>query len=423
MDRTEKNRQIGETRRATLSRHEKMLCRCFEVKIDYSKLSKKRREEVNLLFREAKWFRNAYIADMKNVTYKDKIVKVKVGDEFEDRDITILGSQIRQSIISGVKDSLKSLKALKDNGHKIGSLKFKSVCNCVVLKQFHATYDINIEKSTVRVQGIKKPFKVRGLQQIPADAEIANCKFIRKPSGLYFHITCYLPKEEKILPLGSVGIDFGIKDNLTFSDGSEPVNVCVPESKGIKLASRRMNRALKKNGGKKGSNHRKRRQDLRRAYEKNDNRKKDLACKTVHDIVNSYDFVAIQDEMIGNWHKGLFGKEVQHSAMGVIKRRLKNSPNVYVVSRSFPSTQICPVCGKLTRHSLDERMYDCKWCGYHHESRDVKAAGSILEEAERIYSSLSGRESSESCSGQALCSGAGDIQLQGKAPPMGISAR
>ena len=131
MDRTEKNRQIGETRRATLARHEKMLCRCFEVKIDYSKLSRKRRKEVNLLFREAKWFRNAYIADMKGVTDKDKTVKVKVGDEFEDRDIAILGSQIRQSIISGVKDSLKSLKALKDNGHKVGSLKFKSVCNCV----------------------------------------------------------------------------------------------------------------------------------------------------------------------------------------------------------------------------------------------------------------------------------------------------
>ena len=399
-----------------------MVCRCFEVKIDRSKLSKKRREEVNLLFREAKWFRNAFIADMESVTYKDTTVKVKEGDEFETRDITLLGSQIRQSIIHGVKESLKSLRALKDNGNKVGRLRFKSVCNCIELKQYHVTYDIDMDRSCIRVQGIKKPFRVRGLEQIPADAEIANCKFIRKASGLYFHITCFLPKQEKILPDRSVGIDFGIKDNLTFSDGSAPVNVCVPESKGIKLASRRMNKALKRSGGKKGSNHYKRRNDLRRAYEKNANRKKDLACKTVHDIVNGYNFVAIQDEMIGNWHKGLFGKEVQHSAMGVIKRRLKNSPNVYVVSRSFPSTQICPVCGKLTRHSLDKRDYDCMWCGYHHNSRDVKAAEVILEEAKKIYSSLSGRESSESCAGQALCSETVD-QFQGKAPPMGSYAR
>ena len=400
-----------------------MLSRCFEVKIDYSKLSKKRREEVNLLFREAKWFRNAYIADMKGVTYKDKTVKVKVGDGFETRDTTLLGSQIRQSIIYGVRDSLKSLKAKKNKGNKVGGLRFKPVCNCVELKQFHVTYDIDMDKSSIRVQGIKKPFKVRGLQQIPAEAEIANCKFIRKASGLYFHITCFLPKEEKILPDRSVGIDFGIKDNLTFSDGSDPVNVCVPESKGIMLASRRLNKALKRNGGNKGSNHYKRREDLRRAYEKNANRKKDLACKTVHDILNSYNFVAIQDEMIGNWHKGLFGKEVQHSAMGVIKGRLKNSPSVHVVSRSFPSTQICPVCSKLTRHALDKRSYDCMWCGYHHRSRDVKAAESILEEAKRIYSSFSGRENSEFCTGQALCTETDGDQFQGKAPPMGSNAQ
>ena len=400
-----------------------MLCRSYEVKVDYSKLSKKRREEVNLLFREAKWFRNAYIADMDSVTCKDKTVKVKVGEGFEDRDITVLGSQMRQSIIRGVKDSLKGLKASKENGHKVGKLKFKSVCNSVELKQFHVTYDIDRDRSRIRVQGIKKPFKVRGLEQIPAQAEIADCKIIRKASGLFFHIACYLPKEEKILPPRSVGIDFGIKDNLTFSDGSDPVNVSVAESKGIRLASRRMNKALKRNGGKKGKNHYKRRQDLRRAYEKNTNRKKDLACKTVHDIVNTYNFVAIQDEMIGNWQKGLFGKEVQHSDMGVIKRRLQNSPNVYVVSRSFPSTQICPECGKLTRHPLEERRYNCRWCGYHHDSRDVKAACSILKEAERIYSSLSGRESSESCSGQALCTETGLIQYQCKAPPMGIIAR
>ena len=421
MDRSEKNNRIKETLKATKERRKYMTCRVYEVKVDRSKLSKAGREEVNLLFREAKWLRNAYIADMKNVTWKDKTVKVKVKDQFEDREITVLGSQIRQSVIQGVKDSLKALHASKEKGNKVGQLKFKSVCNCVDLKQFHVTYDIDMERSRIRVQGLRQKFKVRGLQQIPENAEIANAKFIRKPSGLYFHITCYVPKEEKILPHRSVGIDFGIKDNLVFSDGTEPVNIRVPESKGTKLASERMNKALKKNGGKKGKNHFKRVQDLRRSYEKTDNRKKDLANKTVHDIVNSYDFIAVQDELIQCWHKGLFGKQVQHSAMGVIKRKLKNSSNVYMVDAGFPSTQICPVCGRLTKHPLGERSYNCRYCGYHHDSRDVKAAGSILNEAMRIYS-LSGRESSESCEGQVLCSEAEKTLLWSKIPPMGISS-
>ena len=404
MDRLAKNQKIKETGKATRERRKDMLCRVFEVKVDHSKLSKSQRNDVNTLFREAKWFRNAYLAD-NDLSDKSKTVKVKVKDIFEERELTLLGSQIKQSIISEVKDSIRGLAVLKENGHKVGALKFKSVCNCVNLKQYHVTYDIDKDRSRIRVQGIRKPFKVRGLEQIPENAEIANAKFVRKASGLYFHITCYVPKEEKHIPHRSVGIDFGISDNLVFSDGRDPINICVPESKGTKLASRRMNKALSHNGNKKSNKHFKRKNKVRKAYEKDKNRRKDLANKAVHEILNNYDFIAIQDEMIHNWHKGLFGKQVQHSAMGVIKAELKNSSSVYVVSRDFPSTQICPVCGKLTKHPLSKRNYTCRYCGYHHSSRDEKAAGSILEEAIRIYS-LSGIESVESRGGQTLCFGA-----------------
>ena len=404
MDRLAKNRKIKETGKATRERRKDMLCRAFEVKVDHSKLSKSQRNDVNTLFREAKWFRNAYLAD-NDLSDKSKTVKVKVKDIFEERELTLLGSQIKQSIISDVKDSIRGLAVLKENGQKVGALKFKSVCNCVNLKQYHVTYDIDKDRSRIRVQGIRKPFKVRGLEQIPENAEIANAKFVRKASGLYFHITCYVPKEEKCIPHRSVGIDFGISDNLVFSDGRDPVNICVPESKGTKLASRRMNKALSHNGDMKSNKHFKRKNKVRKAYEKDKNRRKDLANKAVHEILNNYDFIAIQDEMIQNWQKGLFGKQVQHSAMGVIKAELKNSSSVYVVSRDFPSTQICPVCGKLTKHPLSKRNYICRYCGYHHPSRDEKAAGSILEEAIRIYS-LSGIESVESRGGQTHCFGA-----------------
>ena len=412
MDRLAKNQKIKETGKATRERRKDMLCRVFEVKVDLSRMSKSQRNDVNTLFREAKWFRNAYLAD-NGLSDKSRSVKVKVKDVFEERELTLLGSQIKQSIISEVKDSIRGLAVLKEKGHKVGALRFKSVCNCVNLKQFHVTYDIDKDRSRIRVQGIRKPFKVRGLEQIPDDAEIANAKFIRKASGLYFHITCYVPKEEKHIPHRSVGIDFGISDNLVFSDGREPVNICVPESKGTKLASRRMNKALSHNGNQKSNNHYKRKNKVRKAYEKDKNRRKDLANKAVHEILNNYDFIAIQDEMIHNWHKGIFGKQVQHSAIGVIKEELKNSSGVYVVSRDFPSTQICPECGKLTKHPLKMRSYTCQYCGYHHPSRDEKAAGSILEEAKRIYR-LSGIESVESRGGQTHCTCAESNLHQGK---------
>ena len=89
----------------------------------------------------------------------------------------------------------------------------------------------------------------------------------------------------------------------------------------------------------------------------------------------------MQDEVIHNWHAGLFGKSVQHSAMGYIKVKLKTKLKTYVVSRSYPSTQKCPVCGKQTKQPLRKRDYDCQYCGFHHISRDVKSAQSILSRA------------------------------------------
>ena len=399
-DTTDKYRRIKEKGRTTKKRHSDMICRCYEVKVDSSRMSKAQKQAVSALFREAKWFRNAYIADMHNVTWKDKSVSVKAGEVSESREIKVLGSQIRQSIINEVKDSLKSLSALKKKGYKAGALRFRSVCNSVGLSQYRVTYDIDRERSTIRVQNIKKRFKVRGLDQIPEDAEIANARFIRKASGLYFHITCFMPKEEKILPHRQVGIDFGIENNLVFSDGREPINISVPESRGTKLAAKRMNKALTRNENRKSNKHYKRLQKVRRAYEKDANRRKDLANKAVHEILSNYRFIAIQDEMIHNWHKGLFGRQVQHSAMGVIKAELKKSSNVHVVSREFPSTKICPMCSKMTKHPLKERSYTCGYCGYHRSSRDEKAAVSILSEAVKEYM-LSGTESSESRGGQA----------------------
>jgi len=90
--------------------------------------------------------------------------------------------------------------------------------------------------------------------------------------------------------------------------------------------------------------------------------------------------------MIANWHKGLFGKQVQYSAMGFIKARLKTSPKVHVIERKFPSTQKCPECGENTKHPLEIRYYKCDYCDYYHPSRDVKSAEMILMEALRRVS-------------------------------------
>ncbi len=385
-----KNETIKTSIKTTREKHKNMSCRVFEVKIIANKLSHKKKELLNQLFCEAKWFRNSELAKgYENMDRNAKTAVVKVGDSFEERGLSVLGSQMRQDIVDSLKSEIHGLAAKKKHGEKIGALKFKSCCNSVPLRQYGTTYRIDFKSNTISIQNMSKfPLKVRGLKQIPENADIANARLIRKPSGLYFHITVYIPVEKAESTGAVCGIDFGISHNLTLDNGMV-YDIAIPETKAVKLASRRVNKARHRGGygethsKKKPRNHYRRVQKLRVAYEKLNNIKRDHAVKIVHELVTAYDFIAIQDEMIANWHKGLFGKQVQHSAMGIIKMRLKTNPKTHIVERSFPSTQICPICGKNTKHTLDRREYNCQYCNYHHSNRDVKAATSILTEALR----------------------------------------
>ena len=380
MSNATKNEKIKQSMQATRERHKNMTCRVFELKLNTRKMSSTQREQLTTYFREAKWRRNDIVADFSKASRKAKSATVKVGDTFEERPFTILGSQVIQDIYDSIKTEIKILHTKKEKGEKVGKLKFKSVCNCIPLRQYNTTYRIDFIRRLVRIQNIRKCFTVHGLEQIPPEAEITNAKLLRKASGFYLHVTCFISKEQHKHTGRKVGIDFGIEHNLTLSSG-ETIDICVSESKAVKLASKRLNQAYKRNGKKKTSNHYRRVKKLHRAYERDSNRRLDKANKAVHEILLNNDFVAIQDEMIHNWQAGLFGRQVQHAAMGYIKAKLKTNSKTYVVSRSYPSTQICPVCGGKTKQPLKKRDYDCSYCGFHHESRDVKSAQSILARA------------------------------------------
>ena len=381
MDNIKKNEKIKATLNETRERRKELVCKVYDAKIVSGKLSKEKKEHLDALFKEAKWLRNSELSkdDLKLLDRNAKEATVKVGDVFETRMLTHLSSQMRQSVVDQIRTDVNSLSKSKKKGNKVGRLKFKSVCNSINLTQFGKTYRIDFEKNLIFIQGFKKPFKVRGLKQIPKDAEIANAKIVRKPSGYYFHITVFC-KPRKSSGTKQMGLDFGIENNLTTSSG-DVFNINVPETKGVKLASKRMNKAFVRNGRKKTKNHNKRRAKLRRAYEHQNNIKRDLANKICNELLKNSEIIAMQDEMIANWHKGWFGKQVQRSTMGFIKAKLKTSSKVLLVEKSFPSTQICPICGKTTKHELKERTFRCSHCGYFHPSRDVKAATTILSKA------------------------------------------
>ena len=82
--------------------------------------------------------------------YDTKIVIVHGLDKDRNpvpHDLQYISSQMKQSVISGIKSSLKALSSLKKNNHKVGGLRYKSEYVSINLPQ-HKKHTDYMMKST-----------------------------------------------------------------------------------------------------------------------------------------------------------------------------------------------------------------------------------------------------------------------------------
>ena len=287
---------------------------------------------------------------------------------------------MRQGIVERIKRNLFSLRKAKEKGIKVGRLSFKSEVRSIPLKQYGVTYKILRDRNKVKIQGIKKKFRVLGLHQIPESAELAEAHLVRKPSGYYLHVTCCLPKEEVLKEIESkqveepVGVDLGIKHQLTLSNG-EKFSWYIPETRRLKKLQKSLSR--KQKGSK---NYQKTKQLIRREWEYITNRRKDVLNKVIS-YLKRFPLIAIQNDDIKSWKEKYFGKQIQNTGIGGITARLKSLATlipVVFVDRYEPTTQICSFCGHKQRVPLSERIFRCQRCGREID-RDVNSARNILK--------------------------------------------
>ena len=265
----------------------------------------------------------------------------------------------------------------KKKGLKVGRLKFKKECNEINLKQFGCTHYFK-GRNKIHIQRIGV-LVVNGLEQINLDeVEFANAKLIKKPSGFYIHLTVYTKKQPQPETSKEVlGLDMGIKDQLTFSNGVK-VNFYLEESEQLKGLMRKLSRQHK------GSNQYKQTLSrIKQIFEHQSNKKNDVVNKLNYVIKSNYT-VCFQDELLNSWkrrkskQKFSFGKQVQHGILGRVKDKLKKNSSNIMLDSSVPTTQTCPVCGCLTKHSLDKRQYHCEHCGYENSDRDIHSAKNMI---------------------------------------------
>ena len=377
-ERLAKNNRIREQSKQTKQKRKYQVCRVYRVKIDLSHLNEQQRIRLKMLFVEAKWLYNDILTFINNHDIDDYNIKTltvqgldKNGDPVE-HELQYLSSQMKQSVLQGLNDNMKSLARLREHNCKTGKLRYKSEYISINLKQYRITYRF-YDEYHIGIQGFRQRIRIKGTKQfwnIPG-LEFANAKLLNLQDGYYLAITTYQNKggeEKKYKP--EIGIDMGIKTTITTSD-SRKIKVLIEESERIKKCQRLIARR------KKGSNNRyKAVKSLRKAYQRLTDRKKDMANKIVHNLLE-HERVYMQDENISGWHKGLFGRTVQHSVLGIVKAKLIDNERVTVLPSEEPTTKYCPCCGKLKKDiTLSDRVYKCS-CGYQ-EDRDVHAARNMI---------------------------------------------
>lgn len=355
--------------------------RSYKLKI---KPNKTQRQKLNNYFYEAKCLYNYALSSADVFNFDTKIKKVTKLDKDKnivDVELSNLPAKLRQNVVFNIQDSIKTLSKLKKKGHNVGKLKYKSEVVCIDLDN----QCFVVVNNKLKLAGMcKQLLKLHGVNQLNGILKTRNAKLIKQANNYYISICC--DKEiEHINTNKEVGIDMGIKDNIILSTGQK-LNCSIGESERTKKLQKKISKSKKRS-----NNRRKLCLKLQKANTKTTNKKREFVNQLVHQLDTQYDLIAWQDELISKWKKSKmrgFGRKIQHSCLGMFKvklqQRMKEEPNRFIqLDAKYATTQLCPQCGSLNKHTLDKRTYICE-CGYTCD-RDTHSAKNMLVFASKFF--------------------------------------
>lgn len=257
---------------------------------------------------------------------------------------------------------------------------------------------------------------IRIRQSQAVEGETKSATFKRDACGHWFvTLTSEFEMPDTALPapINPVGVDLGLKDFVTLSNGES-----TPAPRFFRVGQKKLKQAQRKLSRCKHGSRRRQKAKVKAAkvHRKTANQRADFVHKQTTNLVRRFDAVCIED--LNN--KGIaknkrLSKSVNDAAFGEFRRQLQykavwNRKYVAVISRWFPSSKLCGNCGAVnTGLILSDRTWLCE-CGTFH-NRDLNAAQNILAEGLKLLEVAVGQTETKN-------SRRGRVRLSTKAAPV-----
>ena len=289
-----------------------------------------------------------------------------------------LHSQAAQEIAHRVEAAIWRYVNLRNAGNKyVGFPRFKNIDRMKSLHYPQSGFSLG-KKLCVTPFG-----EIQIVQHREIKGAIKTLTLKKEPSGKWF--VCFAVDENPIIkaPNGGpkVGIDLGLENLITFSNGSKMENPRHIAKYQEKIASLQRESDKKKKGSK---NRRKAKRKVAAGFEKLKNTRRDFLHKLSRNLVSSYSFIALEDLASQELAQQNFGKQINDAAWSelasMLRYKAESAGCEVVFVNPKDTTKTCCVCGNRKEMTLADRRYNCPTCNNQMDG-DHNAACNILQRA------------------------------------------
>ncbi len=226
---------------------------------------------------------------------------------------------------------------------------------------------------------LSKIGNIRVVSHRSIEGKIKTCTIRRENEKWYVCFSCQV----EVLPLqskeNSIGIDLGIENFATLSNGKK-----IENPRFFKTAEKELAKAQQKLSKiDKGTKERKKQKKIvSRIHEKIKNKRNNFCHKISRDIVNEYQSICIEDLNISKMivcsflSKSIADVSWNQFTQFLTYKAEEAGRKLGIVNPAYTS-QDCSMCGNRAIKELTERRHCCLVCGYT-DHRDTNAAKNIL---------------------------------------------